>query len=121
MLVKILAIIKILNYNIMAIWELCNRKRGNSKKINFIFICQKCFKCYNLFRFYINLFFIFFGVSSLSIAKLPNVNCRIVEVSLIISASSGHRRMKLQHLTWLDEAVLTSCVASFYDHWMKIY
>src|ERR1044072_3110030 len=41
------------------------------KKNNFIFICQKCFKCYNLFRFYINSFFIFFGVSFLSIAKLP--------------------------------------------------
>ena len=43
------------------------------KKINFIFICQKCFKYYNLFRFYINLFFIFFGVSFLSIAKLPYI------------------------------------------------
>src|SRR5437762_14325818 len=46
-------------------------REETQKKINFIFICQKCFKCYNLFRFYINLFFIFFEVSSFSIAKLP--------------------------------------------------
>ena len=46
-------------------------RKETPKKINFIFICQKCFKCYNLFRFYINLFFIFFRVSFLSIAKLP--------------------------------------------------
>src|ERR1044072_4493562 len=50
------------------------------KKINFIFICQKCFKCYNLFRFYINSFFIFFGVSSLSIAKLPYLHAYILYI-----------------------------------------
>src|SRR4051794_34520206 len=44
-------------------------REETQKKINFIFICQKYFKCYNLFRFYINSFFIFFGVFSLSIAK----------------------------------------------------
>src|SRR5436189_5685139 len=49
------------------------KRKETQKKINFIFICQKCFKCYNLFRFYINLFFIFFGVSSLSIAKLSYI------------------------------------------------
>src|SRR5687768_15142720 len=49
-------------------------REETSKKFNFIFICQKCFKCYNLFRFYINSFFIFFGVFSLSTAKLPYSN-----------------------------------------------
>src|SRR5687768_9149155 len=48
-------------------------REKTSKKFNFIFICQKCFKCYNLFRFYINSFFIFFEVFSLSTAKLPYV------------------------------------------------
>src|SRR4051812_13189849 len=53
------------------IWSFAIEREETQKKINFIFICQKCFKCYNLFRFYINSFFTFFGVSSLSIAKPP--------------------------------------------------
>ena len=30
----------VINTHLVIIWELCNRKGGNSKKINFIFICQ---------------------------------------------------------------------------------
>src|SRR3954451_13386920 len=41
------------------------------KKLKFWFISQKCSKYYNLFRFIINSFFIFFRVLSLSIAKAP--------------------------------------------------
>src|SRR3954462_7582485 len=36
-----------------------------TKKIKFLFISQKCSKYYNLSRFHINSFFIFFGVSYL--------------------------------------------------------
>src|SRR5204863_6951484 len=42
-----------------------------TKKIKFMFISQKCSKYYNLFRFHINSFLIFFGVSYLSTAKGP--------------------------------------------------
>src|SRR5215208_6997067 len=48
------------------------------KKLKFWFISQKYSKYYNLFRFIINSFFIFFRVSSLSIAKAPCEYCHVV-------------------------------------------
>src|SRR2546421_481252 len=47
------------------------KRYETTKKIKFMFISQKCSKYYNLSRFHINLFFIFFRVLYLSTAKGP--------------------------------------------------
>src|SRR5205814_10008194 len=51
------------------------KRYETTKKIKFIFISQKCSKYCNLFRFHINSFLIFFGVSYLSTAKGPYNDC----------------------------------------------
>src|SRR5436190_15857090 len=60
------------HYNVSSIYgPFAVERYETTKKIKFMFISQKCFKYYNLSRFHINPFFIFFGASYLSTVKGP--------------------------------------------------